>query len=359
MNSTTQETRVFASGSELLALGALDAGVRFFAGYPITPSSGIYEAMVKWLPSAGGIVFPAPDEISAISYCIGASLTGTLSLTATSGPGFALMTESMGYAVMAEIPLIVVLAQRLGPATGGATTSAQGDFLLVRFCVSGAYPFPILSPSSFGECYEVMHRAVAIAQCASTPVAVLTEKEMMMSSMTLSLKRRQNLESKLKGFGKTIRKITGSTHSFEGKYTDQPHIYSPVLAHLKEKILQRAEEWMWYQYEEVPGSRILVVTWGHPCGAVQEAFSQKESPWSYLFVKTLFPLPLSLFSSLFSRYEALLFVEENIEPTLLTLIKSLFPCLPPCEVLNSIGEFISPEKVRKKIQQMERGDGNG
>ncbi|MFN4182028.1 MAG: hypothetical protein ACK4G3_02300 [bacterium] len=354
MKNLKKEFRVFASGAELLALGALDSGVRFFAGYPITPSSGIYEAMVKWLPSTGGIALPAPDEISAISYCIGSSLAGTLALTATSGPGFALMTESIGYAVMAEIPLIVVLAQRLGPATGGATTSAQGDLLLTRFCVSGAYPFPILSPSSFAECYEVMHRAVDIAQSASTPVAVLTDKEMMMNMMTTPLMRQQNAGKKENGFGKTIRKITGSSHSFEGKYTDQPQIYSPVLAHLKEKILQKAEEWMWYEYEEAPESRILVISWGHPCGAIRQAFSHRESSWSYLFLKTIFPLPFSLFSTLFSRYETLLFVEENIEPTLLILIQSLFPCLPPCQVLNTIGELISPQKVLERIRQMER-----
>ncbi len=111
----------------MLAEGALAAGCRFFAGYPITPASEIYEVMMRELPAHGGLALSAPDEISSLCYCVGASLRGLKVMTATSGPGWALMIETAQYALMTETPVVVALVQRLGPSTGGATQGAQGD----------------------------------------------------------------------------------------------------------------------------------------------------------------------------------------------------------------------------------------
>lgn len=113
----------------MMAEGAIQAGCKFFAGYPITPATGIFKTMVDELPAHGGLALSAPDEISAIAYCIGASMRGYKAMTATSGPGWALMIESVQYALMTESPLVVSLVQRLGPSTGGATQGAQGDVL--------------------------------------------------------------------------------------------------------------------------------------------------------------------------------------------------------------------------------------
>lgn len=124
------------SGDEMIAEGALRAGCSFFAGYPITPASGIYETMMSRLPrhGLGGIAISAPDEISALAYCVGASFRGVKAMTATSGPGWALMIETIQYAVMTETPVVIAVVQRLGPSTGGATQGAQGDILLTEFC---------------------------------------------------------------------------------------------------------------------------------------------------------------------------------------------------------------------------------
>ncbi|MEK7306560.1 MAG: 2-oxoacid:acceptor oxidoreductase subunit alpha, partial [Nitrospirota bacterium] len=127
------------SGADMIATGAIYAGVRFYAGYPITPASTIYAAMMSELPKLGGIAIGAPDEISALCYCVGASLRGMKAMTATSGPGFTLMVETIGYALMTETPVVIALAQRLGPSTGAATQSAQGDILLAEYCISGGY----------------------------------------------------------------------------------------------------------------------------------------------------------------------------------------------------------------------------
>ena len=151
MNQTPAPSIVLRSGNSMVAEGALRAGCRFFAGYPITPATGIFKAMIDALPDRNGLALSAPDEISAIAYCIGAAMRGYKSMTATSGPGWALMIESVQYALMTETPLVVALVQRLGPSTGGATQGAQGDVLLAEYATSGGYTIPMLCPEDAQE----------------------------------------------------------------------------------------------------------------------------------------------------------------------------------------------------------------
>src|SRR3989338_9233208 len=162
--------------------GALRAGCRFFSGYPITPASEIYREMTLQLQARGEVAVGAPDEISALCYCIGASQRGVKSMTATSGPGWALMIEAFQYALMTETPVVVAIVQRLGPSTGGATQGAQGDIWLSEFCTSGGYTIPILSPSTPQECYELTIKAFAWAEMLRTPVIVLSDKEVGMTN---------------------------------------------------------------------------------------------------------------------------------------------------------------------------------
>src|SRR3972149_1217464 len=164
------------TGNQMMAEGAIQAGCRFFAGYPITPASGIFKTMIDSLPSKGGVALGAPDEISAIAYCIGASMKGVKAMTATSGPGWALMIESVQYALMTETPLVVSLVQRLGPSTGGATQGAQGDVLLAEFATSGGYTLPMLCPTNARECYELTVLAFTWAELYRIPVSFLIHK---------------------------------------------------------------------------------------------------------------------------------------------------------------------------------------
>ena len=164
------------SGNRLTALGALSAGCRFFAGYPITPSSEIYQTMMEELPRRGGLALAAPDEISSLSGCVGASLAGYKAMTATSGPGWCLMIETVQYAVMTETPVVVTVVQRLGPSTGGATQGAQGDVLLTEFCTSGGYTIPVFAPASAVDCYELARRAFEWSERLRTPVVLLSDK---------------------------------------------------------------------------------------------------------------------------------------------------------------------------------------
>ena len=125
--------REFIDGAEAIARGALDAGCNFFAGYPITPASPILLHMLRELPKVGGVGIQGEDEIASISMCIGAAMAGSKAMTATSGPGISLYSENIGMAIMGEVPLVIVDVQRLGPATGGATSVAQGDVQFIRW----------------------------------------------------------------------------------------------------------------------------------------------------------------------------------------------------------------------------------
>jgi len=174
--------RTFTDGAQLVALGALHAGVDYFVGYPITPASGIFSAMIK-----GGVGIAAPDEITALQYLIGGSAAGRKAMTATSAPGFLLMAEGFGAALMMETPLTLVLVQRLGPATGSATMNAQGDVMLASGIVSGGFVPPVLCPSTVEECAEITALAVNVSETLRVPTIVLTEKEMVVGKRTVDL----------------------------------------------------------------------------------------------------------------------------------------------------------------------------
>ncbi|MBW1683188.1 MAG: pyruvate flavodoxin/ferredoxin oxidoreductase, partial [Deltaproteobacteria bacterium] len=127
-------------GNEAVAWGAFDAGCRFFAGYPITPATSIYNTMLNLLPPAGGVVLQGEDEIASLGYCLGASMAGRKAMTATSGPGISLYSEHISFALASEIPVVVVDVQRLGPSTGYATKGADGDIQFLRWGNSGGVP---------------------------------------------------------------------------------------------------------------------------------------------------------------------------------------------------------------------------
>jgi len=148
MMKKEEHVRDLLDGAAAIARGALDEGCNFFAGYPITPASGILAHMLRELPKVGGTGIQGEDEIASIGYCIGAATAGAKVFTATSGPGLSLYSENLGVAIMMEIPLVIVIAQRLGPSTGAATASAQGDIQFMRWGTSGGYPMIVLSPTT-------------------------------------------------------------------------------------------------------------------------------------------------------------------------------------------------------------------
>jgi len=167
--------RLLVSGNEAVALGAIAAGCRFFAGYPITPASEILEYMAEVLPRFGGNVLQVEDEMAALMSVIGASFAGTKSMTATSGPGFSLMGELIGYASMAEIPCVIVDSQRVGPSTGIPTSTEQSDLLLAIHASHGESPRIVLAPSTVEECFTLTIEAFNLAEAYQLPVILLSD----------------------------------------------------------------------------------------------------------------------------------------------------------------------------------------
>jgi len=166
----------FWDGNRACAEGALMAGLRFYGGYPITPSTEIAEFLSWRLPQEGGVFMQVEDEIAGLATCIGASQGGMKAMTATSGPGFSLMQENIGFACMAEIPVVIVNVQRMGPSTGQPTRPAQGDLMQAIWGTHGDHPIIVISPSSVQEMMAIMVRAFNLSERFRTPVIVLTDE---------------------------------------------------------------------------------------------------------------------------------------------------------------------------------------
>ncbi len=163
------------TGNDACAEGAIAAGVNFFAGYPITPASEISEVLARRLPEEGRTFVQMEDEIASLSSVVGASFTGMKAMTATSGPGFSLMQENLGFAIEAEIPCVIVDVQRVGPASGVATHPSQGDIMQARWGTHGDHPIIALAPYSVRETYDLTIRAVNLAEKYRSPVLLLSD----------------------------------------------------------------------------------------------------------------------------------------------------------------------------------------
>src|SRR4030067_642346 len=172
-----ENMRELINGAQAIVRAAIHSGCNFFAGYPITPATDILLYMIRELPKAGGIAIQAEDEIASMGFCIGAAMTGKRVMTATSGPGISLYSENIGLAITGEGPMVVGAGQRLGPATGGATTVAQGDVQFLRWGTSGGSPVIVLSPTSVSECYSLTCKAFDLAERFRVPVFLATDKE--------------------------------------------------------------------------------------------------------------------------------------------------------------------------------------
>ncbi len=327
-------------GSTAIVRGALDAGCTFFAGYPITPASSILMAMLRRLPAAGGAAVQAEDEIAAIGMCVGATLAGARSMTATSGPGISLMSETIGLAVMGEVPLVIVDVQRLGPSTGGATTVAQGDVQFVRWGTSGGYPVIVLAPSSTAECYALTRRAFDLAERFRCPVFVLTDKELALTTETVAVvpgpppvprPRRAAPPSAGAapahrfepaadvtpmahvGSGAPVR-FTSSTHDEQGFLTKDPVTVGRLNEHLRAKVMEHVDEITMIDIDLQPGASTVVVSYGVTAGAVRDAaraLRRRGRQVSTLTVQSLWPVPGPALAAVAATHDRVVVAELN------------------------------------------------
>ena len=374
--------RRLCSGNRMVAEGALAAGCRFFAGYPITPASEIYEVMMRELPARGGLALSAPDEITSLCYSVGASLRGLKAMTATSGPGWALMIETFQYALMTETPVVIALVARLGPSTGGATQGGQGDVWLAEFATSGGYTVPIFSPSTAAECYELTMHAFNWAERLRTPVLLLSDKEVGMTTEVVDddvlaapsiVERARFVEDgKFRPYGFTEPEevpafaavggdvkvtVTGSAHDQEGRLRKNSPEVIEVLKHLLRKIEGHAEEMTLARTDLEPGSPHLLISYGITARAARQAGAELRrdgAKVSFLQPQTLFPVPRGVLDGALAGVETVFVAEENLTGQYRTV---LAPYLEGRRVvgINKIGALISPTEIVKAVRAAEVG----
>jgi 2-oxoglutarate/2-oxoacid ferredoxin oxidoreductase subunit alpha len=329
--------REYVDGATAIVRGAIDAGCTFFAGYPITPASGILMAMMRELPKVGGVAMQGEDEIASIGMCLGAAMAGAKAMTATSGPGISLYSENIGLAVMGEVPLVIVDVQRLGPATGGATTVAQGDVQFVRWGTAGGYPVIVLSPSSVPESYGLTAKAFALAERFRCPVFLLTDKEIAMTlsavdvdeypavgvvdriekdgGLPYSWQPSDTVEPMRRyGEGDAFR-LTGSTHD-EGAYiTKNAAKVGALNEHLIAKIEDHRDEIEMVDADLDLGADTLVLSYGVTAGAARAAVARLRAAGtrvSSLVVQSLWPIPETALGAALRDVERIIVPELNM-----------------------------------------------
>jgi len=374
----------------MIAEGALAAGCRFFAGYPITPASEIYEVMMRELAGRGGVALSAPDEISSLCYCVGASLRGLKAMTATSGPGWALMIETVQYALMSETPVVIALVQRLGPSTGGATHGAQGDILLAEFCTSGGYTIPVFAPSNAAECYELTRQAFNWSERLRTPVVLLSDKEVGMTTEPIDeaalakpanvqrtwgdasariaaydIERVEDVPCFYSTGGEVKVTVTGSAHDRHGRLKKPSPEVVELLVHLQRKIEAHAVDMAMVHSDLDPEASCLLISYGITGRAARQAVGmlRKEGfPISFLQFQTLFPAPTEALQCAAAGIRTVFVAEENLTGQYRTV---LAPLLSGRRLLgiNKIGSMISPTEIVRAIRRVggtiPRGDWPG
>ena len=367
--------KAFLDGSEAIVRGALDAGCTFFAGYPITPASEILVGMLQALPAVGGTGIQAEDEIAALGFCIGAAMAGARAMTATSGPGMSLYSENLGLAIMGEVPLVIVDCQRMGPATGGATTVAQGDVQFLRWGTSGGYPLIVLSPASVADCYTLTMRAFALAERFRTPVILATDKEMVSTRATVDLASlrpepvppppRLPPEEPFRLFdpeapeevvplapfgGPHVVRFTTSSHDPLGYLSQNPRDVGALNSHLAAKIEAHRADLEFGLADLQEGAEVLFVSYGTTARAVWEAVAQARSRGkraSALTLQTLWPVPEGLIRRALAGVRRAVVAELNLGQYRRE-VERLAPGLEVVGAHRVDGELLSPEELLEK-----------
>jgi 2-oxoglutarate ferredoxin oxidoreductase subunit alpha len=363
--------RRLRSGNQMVVEGALAAGCRFFSGYPITPASEIYREMTSRLQARGDIAIGAPDEISAICYAIGAAQRGLKAMTATSGPGWALMIESFQYALMAETPLVIAVVQRLGPSTGGATQGGQGDVLLAEFATSGGYTVPVFCPATPVDCYTLTIEAFNWSERLRTPVILLSDKEVGMTHEIIddaelhapviaSRVTPTNGHYRPFGFedladvppfgevgGDHKVMFTGSAHNKDGWLRKNDAETLDVLRHLEAKVRARAHEMARVESDLDPGAGVLVLSYGVTSRAAREAVLRARSLGvraSFLGVQSLFPVPVDEIRAAAANVTRVVVAEENQSGLYRMILASTLRDVELIGV-NKLGGMIRPAEI--------------
>ncbi len=330
----------FLSGNEAMALGALYAGCRFFAGYPITPSSEIAEVLSRELPKVNGVFIQMEDEIGAVASVIGASLAGAKSMTATSGPGFSLKQENIGYAWITETPCVIVDVQRGGPSTGAPTSPSQQDIMQARWGTHGDHEMIAVYPQSVQEAFSETVRAFNLAEKFRTPVILLSDEVLGHTREKLEIPLPGELEivdrkkpdvdpdeylpysakpgevPPMANFGDGYRfHVTGLNHDETGFPTNDPKLIEAQVIRLREKILRNKEEIVEVEETDLKDAEVAIVAYGVVARSAKHAVGLLRAQGKkvgLLRLKTIWPFPEEQIKRIASKVGHILVPEMNI-----------------------------------------------
>jgi 2-oxoglutarate ferredoxin oxidoreductase subunit alpha len=363
-------------GNEAMAWGAVVSGCRFFAGYPITPATTIFNTMLKLLPPLGGVCLQGEDEIASIGFCLGASMGGLKAMTATSGPGISLYSEHISFAIGSEIPIVIVDVQRLGPSTGSATRGADGDIQFLRWGNSGGLPVIVLAPVDVRDCYLMTIKAFNLAEEFRCPVLIASNKEIAMTRENIDMDAldipkiiertpppagkpfipfEAPLGSKVPYFlpigGDVIVRQTSSTHGADGYITTDFDEIARGQDRLKTKLTSQVKRFSFHESYLEKNSDTLLLTYGITARAardVYQMFKSSEHPISLLILKTLWPVPEELIKEKAEHVQRVVVVEMNLGQYVREIERIL-----PDKIIDFLGQMdgrlISPNQIAKAL----------
>lgn len=367
-------------GNEAVAEGAIAAGVTFFAGYPITPSTEIAEQMAKLLPRIGGTFLQMEDEIGAMGAILGASLAGAKVMDATSGPGFSLKQELIGYAACAEIPCVVVNVQRVGPSTGQPTAPSQGDVMQVRWGTHGDHPIIALTPWSVREAFDLAVMSVNYAERFRTPVILLMDEIVghLRENVTLPTAdeldiypRRLPKKTRAEGyqpfavgddlvpdvarFGDGCRiHVTGLLHDETGFPSGSPAVTEQLIHRLHEKINRVGEGIIHTEEHFMEDAEYAVVSYGGTARTAYEAVRAARADGikvGFLRLKTIWPFADAAVGRLAARVRSILVAELNYGQLVGEVTRAAHGTpVRPCLKYNMLD--FTPQEITAAIRQM-------
>ena len=382
IQATRERKSVLMQGNEAVAYGALDAGVNFFAGYPITPSTEVAEILSAELPKRGGVFVQMEDEIASICAITGASLAGAKSLTATSGPGFSLMQEGIGFAKITETPCVVVNVQRMGPSTGMPTSPAQGDIMQAKWGSHGDSPAIVLYPASVKESYELTIRAVNLSEKYRTCVILLLDEVIghMRESVRLPdmanvrvinrikptvppnwykhYDENQKYLSPLASYGEGYRfHVTGLTHDSHGFPTNKSGEAGEMMDRLRKKISYNMRDLVQIESYQMEDATIAIFTAGITARAAKAAIAMARSEGikvGLLRPLTIWPFPDEAVRKMLRNVETVIVPELN-QGQLIHEIQRLTKDKSESNLIamqRVNGQLITPNDILHKIKEV-------
>lgn len=376
------EPKTTTTGNDAVALGALDCGLQFFAGYPITPATKIMEICATELPKMGGWMLQAEDEIAAISAVLGSWFAGKRAMTSTAGPGLALMSEMINMGVMAEIPLVIANVQRGGPSTGLPTKVEQGDLNISMYGGSGDSPRVVMAPTTTEECYTGIQLAFDLAEKYQTPVIFLSDLFLGQQSVVNTIERKNERdrnvrtspnESELAGYNRFADSESGvspwlvpgeegafySVTGLEHSDTGNPNFDADIHHRMQEKRARKFES----MKAEIPSPQIFgdetaeigLATWGSPTGAVLEGMeiARSEGVQSKLITSIMInPQREDEFRQFFDSCKQIIIPEMNHSGQYAALMKSRYG-IRPIEIHCPSVRLVSPREIADRIKEVE------